>query len=736
MDTNGESNGFSVFTVLRALNRRKWYVIAPVLLITGAVSCYMLKQPERFRARTLIVSLPVVQGSDWASGSGAAASRSVEDQLRSIREVLLGGPVLETVSEEYPLDPEGNRTPEQTLEALKSRIQIQVEGLDAFSVTFEGERPQQAVQVTNRLAELFVERTSDLRGERVEQADDFLDAEVARLQSELRQQEEGLKAYRQSVAQLLPERLAANLKVLENLQQQMRSKTDQIIEGQARRLAVIDEMKALEQRGALEAAPRERTAADVSLDGLRLKLRQLKARYTVRNPEIERTEAEIRELEAIAIPAGARREPSPVQLRYLTLKGEVLLIDEQLRSYRQERSGLAKDIGISERRVNSSPGLETTLAQRTREAALTRSRYEAMLAKQQESKLGERLQKSTNSASFKVAEPARLPLAPLIPRRIRIIVMAFVASLGLGLIGVLLVEQMDTTFDTVEEFQRFTNLPVLSAIPAVSSRAARRQNGRNRDSSRAGSGRPGDGDSVFTQEQLRHYQKNHLTVLGDPRSIPSEQYRILAMKVVQWAEESDGRVLVVTSSAGGEGKSVTALNLSLALATSLSDLVLLVDSDLRRPMVHQYLGLNQGQQETIGLSDLLTQTAGDITPYTAKVGKLDVILGGTRPQNPVGLLSSQRAQELLAQFRKDYRLIILDGPPLIPIADSHVLGALADGVVVVVRARQTRRELFRRAIESLSAANVLGVVLNDVEYGDTRYAYAYRNYQRHYLDRS
>jgi capsular exopolysaccharide synthesis family protein len=181
---------------------------------------------------------------------------------------------------------------------------------------------------------------------------------------------------------------------------------------------------------------------------------------------------------------------------------------------------------------------------------------------------------------------------------------------------------------------------------------------------------------------------------------------------------------------------VTALNLSLALATSLSAPVLLVDSDLRRPMVHQYLGLNQGQQDTIGFSDLLTQSAGDITPYTAKVGKLDVILGGTRPQNPVGLLSSQRAQELLAQFRKDYRLIILDGPPLIPIADSHVLGALADGVVVVVRARQTRRELFRRAIESLSAANVLGVVLNDVEYGDTRYAYAYRNYQRHYLDRS
>jgi capsular exopolysaccharide synthesis family protein len=164
--------------------------------------------------------------------------------------------------------------------------------------------------------------------------------------------------------------------------------------------------------------------------------------------------------------------------------------------------------------------------------------------------------------------------------------------------------------------------------------------------------------------------------------------------------------------------------------------VLLVDSDLRRPMVHQYLGLNRGPENTKGFSDLLAQTDEEIGSYILKVGNLDVIPGGTLPENPVGILSSPRAQELLAQMRRQYRLIILDSPPIVPIADSHVLAALADGVVIVVRARQTRRELFRRAIQSLSTANVLGVVLNDVEYGDTRYAYAYRHYQRHYVDQA
>jgi capsular exopolysaccharide synthesis family protein len=340
-----------------------------------------------------------------------------------------------------------------------------------------------------------------------------------------------------------------------------------------------------------------------------------------------------------------------------------------------------------------------------------------MLPKQQEAKLAQRVEKSTKGVTFKIAEPAQLPGAPSSPQRNRIILMGFVTALGLGLIAVLVVEQMDTSFDNIEEFQGFTNLPVLSVVPTIPDRAA--------------AGRRLGKDEGISPEQLQHYQKHRLAVLSDPQSIPAEQYSILTMKMEQWMEQSAGQVLVVTSAAGGEGKSITALNLSLALSASLEGRVLLVDSDLRRPQVHQYLGL----KTTKGFSDLLTETGGDISPYISKLGKLDVIVGGALPVNPVGLLASPQARELLARLRKQYRLIVLDSPPIVPIADSHVLAGLADGVVIVVRARQTRRELFRRAIESLGAANVIGVVLNDVEYGDTRYAYAYRHYQQHYLGR-
>ena len=154
---------------------------------------------------------------------------------------------------------------------------------------------------------------------------------------------------------------------------------------------------------------------------------------------------------------------SAIHLRYIALQAEAESINQRLQSYQQERNALAFRGGNG-----SAPGRlfagarATTLAQRVRDAALTRSQYEAMLAKQQAAKLDQRMEKSAKGVAYKVAEigPDR-PGAPSSPQRNRIILMGLVAGLGLGLIAVLIVEQMDTTFDSIEEFQGFTNLPVL-----------------------------------------------------------------------------------------------------------------------------------------------------------------------------------------------------------------------------------------------------------------------------------
>ena len=714
-----ESKGFSPAALLRALKRRKLFLLIPVLVLTPAIAFYALRLPPRFRARALVGSTVETSGHMTFAKPDAAVLLTAQDQLRAIRETLLSTPVLDHVIREFKLyDLPQDRVPMPVIEEMRSsRIQIQVEGPDAFYVGFEGSSPEQAMQVSNRLAGLFLERKSSLRGRRVAQEDNFLDAEVERVQAQLKEQDDQLKVYKLSASRELPERLMANLKQLETLQQQIQSKTDQITEGEARRAALTDEVGALEKQGALEAEPPAKTTAEITLEQLRMKLNELKTKYTPEHPEIQRAQREIQDLEAIRTPApGVRRQPTPVQVRYMGLQAELKSIDPRLESYRRERAALTAELQADERRINASPGLESGLAERMRDAALTRARYETLLAKQQEAKLSHRAEQTDPDSAYKIIEPAQAPLTPFSPHRERIILAGFLGSLAIGLLAAFLVERANPCFETTEELERFTSLPVLTSVPTVPVTT--------------GQTPPGIGE--FTSGQERHFQQQRLAAVSDPQSVAAQQYGILALKIQQWMVQTGGKTLMLTSASGEEGKSLTAVNLSLALASLTEGRVLLVDGDLRQPQVHARLGLTMNR----GVSDLLAADGGDASAYISRIGALDVLPGGSLRPKPARLLASARTREILTRLRGEYQLVVVDSPPIVPIADSHILAGLCDGVVLVVRARKTRPELLLRAIESLGASNVIGVVLNDVELAATPYAYAYRYYQRHYLGRS
>src|ERR1035441_7391806 len=127
MEANDSGNGFSVFAALRALRRRKLYVLIPALLATIAAVVYTRRMPERFRAQTLVVAEPVAHGNYLNDRPGDTTAANVQDQLRTIRETLFSRPLLEAVNAEFHLTAPGIGTPGQALEALKSKIQIQVE---------------------------------------------------------------------------------------------------------------------------------------------------------------------------------------------------------------------------------------------------------------------------------------------------------------------------------------------------------------------------------------------------------------------------------------------------------------------------------------------------------------------------------------------------------------------------------------------------------------------------------
>src|SRR5579863_133866 len=738
MKPNTPGNTISPLSLLRTLKRRRFWLLVPVVLLPPAAWFYGQRLPQRFRASALVGSEPILPGQPATGNVVDPNTINAQDELRAIRETLFSAPVLDSVAREFGLQaqpPSGSKSSYKSGPAagdVKSNIQIQLEGPYAFNVGFESGSPELAAKVANRLAGLFVEQTSSLRGQIVEQQDGALDAEVERLRNQLTAREEGLRSYKERVAQELPERMEANLKELENIHLQIQAKTDQIAEAEARRTSIKEEMQALEKQGALQEEPAPKSKEQVAMDDLRLKLTQLKTRYTQENPEIFRVEKEIRDLEAAAaVPVKAPpRAPSPGQLRYYSLQAELKSVESRLASYRREQAAPLAKAQEYEHRIDLAPGYETTVADRTKDAAMLRARYEALYAKQQEARLNHRAETQHSGSTFRILEAAQIPTAPWSPHRDRILLFGLIAGLGLGVAGVFLAERLDTTFETAEALENCSSLPVLSTIPAIP--AATPGNAKTRGQTALNWAPPAGAADRFTEEQLRNFEKNRLPVLTDPHSVASQQYGILALKVAGWMRQNGGRVLAVTSATGGEGKSLTALNLSLALADSSQGRVLLVDCDFRLPRIHERLGLKSDK----GFSDLLAGTGTDPAPYISRLGNLDVIGSGSTRDNPVSLLASARMREILARLRQEYQVAILDSPPVVPIADSHILAGLADGVLMVVRARRTRPELFQHALESLGATNVAGVVLNDVEYAASPYAGAYRYYQRHYLGRS
>lgn len=215
-----------------------------------------------------------------------------------------------------------------------------------------------------------------------------------------------------------------------------------------------------------------------------------------------------------------------------------------------------------------------------------------------------------------------------------------------------------------------------------------------------------------------------LVTVNDPFGREAEEYRKLKTVIAGFSAGSEFlNTIMVTSSLGGEGKSITALNLAISLAHECDHTVLLIDADLRKPSLHNYLGLEIRQ----GLADCLVDgtDVGEAFIKTG-IGKLSFLPSGRRLENPAEMLSSQKMRNLMTEMKHRYRdrYLILDAPPVLPVAETRSLAALVDGVVFVVREGVPSREDVVKARDSLRDARIAGVVYNGAS--TTPHAYGYR----------
>jgi succinoglycan biosynthesis transport protein ExoP len=308
---------------------------------------------------------------------------------------------------------------------------------------------------------------------------------------------------------------------------------------------------------------------------------------------------------------------------------------------------------------------------------------------------------SLQTGNVQLAEEAFPPSTPSSPRVAREVALGVLAGLVIGLLAAFVAERLDQTLRDPEEVKSLLGLPVLGAIPSSRSLLGRSKGARP---------------------------------LG--ATSEAEAFRLLRAQLRYFNVDRRIQSVLVTSAAPGDGKSTVAWNLaSSAAIVSPTSSVLLVDADLRRPRIASL----SDEPSSPGLSELLThglhfdevirlKHLGDAGPADASPA-LSIITAGALPPNPSELMESHKLHLLLEELHQHYDLIVVDAPPPSIVSDAIPLMRQVSGVLVVVRLRQTRRSAVRALREQLDrlAAPCLGLILNDVPSGDSRYK-GYKRY--------
>ncbi len=226
------------------------------------------------------------------------------------------------------------------------------------------------------------------------------------------------------------------------------------------------------------------------------------------------------------------------------------------------------------------------------------------------------------------------------------------------------------------------------------------------------------------EEKVNEDLSERLVVLARPENVAAEAYRTLRTNLLYAFADNPPKAIVVSSPGPEEGKSTTCANLAVALAQAGKE-VLIIDCDLRAPVLHRFFGL----RNVHGLVSVLTQQCNLEVAWHELTSELRVLTAGPVPYNPTELLSSQRFAEFVGQARDDFDYVLLDAPPVGLSSDAAIAAARSDGMLLVIDARRTRKSSVRRSMRSLEAIGirVLGTVMNNAEVSkDPLYEYGFR----------
>jgi succinoglycan biosynthesis transport protein ExoP len=559
-------------------------------------------------------------------------------------------------------------------------------------VSFSTSAPELSARVANAHAQAYISQGLELHIHATREAERYLDQKLVELRKRVQKSEAALNVYRRDKGIL-------SLSDKENIVvERLTDLNNRVTEAEAERIGLEAQAGIIRNRD-YDSLPAVINSTLIQTLKAHLARQEedyasLSSQFTPRYSRMGQSEAQVEETRR-RLKQEIQRVVEGIESAYLAAEAK----EKELRAKMEEQKAAAfglKDAsveyGILAREVDTNSQLYDSVLQRIKEMEVaTEGRI----------------------SNVSVIDKAVPPLRPSEPKKLFDLGLSALVGLMGGLGLAFLLEHFDNTLKTPQEVERYLRLPNLGAVPDFASidpcKYIR------------------DALPNASPPQLPVASLQELILSQRPRStIITEAYRTLHTNILLSRAAEPAKTLLFTSSTQGEGKTLTALNTAV-MFTQMGARVLMIDADLRHSSCHKVLGATNA----LGLTEVLTgqrELQEMIRPLATP--PLFLLTSGSRPPNPVALLGSKKMLDILASLREHYDYILIDSPPVMPVADAVLLSAMVDGVVLVVNSQETPNYIVRetRARLTYARANVLGVVLNQVNMRSGDYAYYYRHY--------
>ncbi len=573
-------------------------------------------------------------------------------------------------------------------------------------IKFQTHGADTSAQLANAVAEEYVNYTLYLGKEDALKTKEFIEEQLKKVEAELKKSEDELKKFKQETGIFLLDETAKNL--ITNISALEAEKSDVETEIASLKIQLANlRQQASSGRGEFGKYKRIASLPELSsnpyiqelksrLTELEIQRAKLLEEYTESHPDVVQVERQIeatREQLREAIGKIVKEGPSVSDPIFQKIVGGIIESQSKISALEGKLRALERLIEEEDAKLKSLPGHEVRLAELQRRVDAGRAVYSMLLSKLEEARIA--AAKQTSDA--KVIDPAYPPGSPVKPRKRLNVILGLILGLMMGVGMAFVVEYMDTSVRSPEEVERILGVPVIGAIPEIGGRDIR-------------------------EKLVTHY---------DPLSPTAEAFKGIRTNIRFSGVSGDVRVILVTSSGPGEGKSTVASNLAITMA-QMGNRVVLVDGDLRRPMVHRIFGL----EKEPGLTEVIMGDVGlgEVIVSSEEVGGLDIVVCGHIPPNPTEVLGSERARVVIEELRGMYDYVVIDSAPLMPVTDAIEISAYSDGVILVVRHNVTNINSLKKAIYMLERvqAKVLGIIFNSMVISVFTLGSKYREYQNYY----